>query len=251
MLNQKIKILDISFTLLKKDNFFITNRNKLSHFITINSEILLKLIKIKKLFEIYQRSETTIDSQLIYFYLKKKYPNIEINKLSGSSLVFDIIKNAKDNNRSILLIGSSNKSNIKAVQKIKKNKINVDGFSPLLVNNKLNDTDYTTFITLLKKIKPYYLLVGFGCPKQEYFINNYRGLLDENNVKVAIGIGGSIDFISGFEKRAPKVFIKLGFEWLFRLIQSPQRLYRHLKTYKIFTVFIKDYFFSKKNKSVH
>ena len=43
---------------------------------------------------------------------------------------------------------------------------------------------------------------------------------------LAIGVGGSIDLITGFRSPAPELFQKLGFEWLYRLLKNPRR---HLK----------------------
>jgi N-acetylglucosaminyldiphosphoundecaprenol N-acetyl-beta-D-mannosaminyltransferase len=46
------------------------------------------------------------------------------------------------------------------------------------------------------------------------------------SVKVAIGVGGAFDFISGRIKRAPKFVQKIGLEWLWRLILQPWRIKR-------------------------
>jgi N-acetylglucosaminyldiphosphoundecaprenol N-acetyl-beta-D-mannosaminyltransferase len=69
------------------------------------------------------------------------------------------------------------------------------------------------------------LFVAFGSPKQEIWIKNN---LEKIPVKVAIGVGGSFDFISGKVKRAPLLIRRLGLEWLFRLITQPWRLKRQL-----------------------
>jgi len=64
------------------------------------------------------------------------------------------------------------------------------------------------------------LFVAFGSPKQEKWIYENLSRLD---VKVAIGVGGSFDFISGNVMRAPVWIRKMGLEWLFRLITQPWR----------------------------
>ena len=43
---------------------------------------------------------------------------------------------------------------------------------------------------------------------------------------IFIGVGGSFDVLSGTKKRAPKLFIKLNLEWLYRIITEPKRLKR-------------------------
>lgn len=65
------------------------------------------------------------------------------------------------------------------------------------------------------------LFVAYGSPKQELWIK--RNLKKMPKVKVAMGIGGSFDFVAGRQKRAPKIMQKLGLEWLWRLIREPKR----------------------------
>lgn len=70
------------------------------------------------------------------------------------------------------------------------------------------------------------LFVAFGSPKQEIWI---KSNLSKLPVKIAVGVGGSFDMISGRVPRAPKLIRDLGFEWLFRLIIQPWRIKRQLK----------------------
>ncbi len=65
------------------------------------------------------------------------------------------------------------------------------------------------------------LLVAFGAPQQELWINRH---LHQLGVKVAIGVGGLFDFYSGRISRAPLWMRKIGVEWLYRLYQEPTRL---------------------------
>lgn len=69
------------------------------------------------------------------------------------------------------------------------------------------------------------LFVAFGHIKQEKWI---AGNLNKIPVKVAMGVGGAFDYLSGNTPRAPKFLRDLGFEWLFRLIIQPRRFKRQL-----------------------
>lgn len=60
-----------------------------------------------------------------------------------------------------------------------------------------------------------------GCPKQEIFIQRHKNNL---KCKLIMGVGGSFDIYSGEVKRAPKIMIKLGLEWLYRVITQPYRI---------------------------
>lgn len=65
------------------------------------------------------------------------------------------------------------------------------------------------------------LLVGLGMPKQEKWI--YNNLRKMPAVKLAMGVGGALDFISGRVRRAPRFAQKIGLEWLWRLFAQPDQ----------------------------
>jgi N-acetylglucosaminyldiphosphoundecaprenol N-acetyl-beta-D-mannosaminyltransferase len=67
------------------------------------------------------------------------------------------------------------------------------------------------------------LLVGFGNPKQELWLERNRHNLDCN---IAIGVGGTFNFIAGAVKRAPNWMRRSGTEWIYRIIQEPRRLWK-------------------------
>lgn len=70
------------------------------------------------------------------------------------------------------------------------------------------------------------LFVAYGFPKQEEWIAHNLPLLP---IKVAMGVGGAFDYLSGEVARAPFFIRAIGLEWLFRLIRQPWRLKRQLK----------------------
>lgn len=70
------------------------------------------------------------------------------------------------------------------------------------------------------------LFVALGSPKQEEWI--YKNI-DDLQVKVIMGVGGSFDMISGKVRRAPMLFQKIGIEWLWRLLIQPWRIKRQIK----------------------
>lgn len=69
------------------------------------------------------------------------------------------------------------------------------------------------------------LFVALGVPRQEKWIFENRFRLQ---VKVCMGVGGSLDVLSGKTKRAPGFFCKYGLEWLYRLYKDPRRFKRML-----------------------
>lgn len=78
-------------------------------------------------------------------------------------------------------------------------------------------------IDAINAANPDIVWVGLGTPKQDWWVANHRELL---NAPVLIAVGAAFDFHSGRVKQAPKWMQRSGLEWLFRLSQDPQRLWR-------------------------
>lgn len=70
------------------------------------------------------------------------------------------------------------------------------------------------------------LFVAYGAPKQDLWIARNRSRL---NVHMAMGVGGTFDFLAGVQVRAPRWMQRLAVEWLYRLIQEPSRWRRMLR----------------------
>jgi N-acetylglucosaminyldiphosphoundecaprenol N-acetyl-beta-D-mannosaminyltransferase len=64
--------------------------------------------------------------------------------------------------------------------------------------------------------------VGLGCPKQERWMARFRPLLD---APVLIGVGAGFDFLAGRKPLAPRWVQRSGFEWLYRMMSEPRRLW--------------------------
>lgn len=78
-------------------------------------------------------------------------------------------------------------------------------------------------VELVRRAAPDLLFVGLGAPRQELFIARHRLSW---NVPVAIGVGGSLDVLSGRARRAPGWVQAMGLEWFYRLVREPRRIGR-------------------------
>jgi N-acetylglucosaminyldiphosphoundecaprenol N-acetyl-beta-D-mannosaminyltransferase len=76
-------------------------------------------------------------------------------------------------------------------------------------------------LQMVRQAAPDVLVVGLGAPKQELWSYRFRG---EIHAKVALCLGGTIDFIAGNRPRAPRWMQKTGLEWLHRAASEPRRL---------------------------
>lgn len=64
------------------------------------------------------------------------------------------------------------------------------------------------------------LFVAFGCPAQDFWIEQYQ---EATGARLAMGVGGSFDYISGKVGRAPAWMRNANLEWLYRLMRQPWR----------------------------
>ncbi len=78
----------------------------------------------------------------------------------------------------------------------------------------------------INEARPDVLFVCLGAPKQEFFMHEH---CEELQVRLMIGLGGTLDGIAGTVKRAPRWMIKLQLEWLYRLIKEPRRIGRMMR----------------------
>ena len=100
-------------------------------------------------------------------------------------------------------------------------------------NGYIKDKD--AIMEYIKIIKPDIVLVALGIPLQENLIYKHINDFDKG---IFVGIGGSFDVLSGSKKRAPKLFIKLNLEWLYRIVKEPKRILRFIKNNIMFLIII-------------
>ena len=87
-------------------------------------------------------------------------------------------------------------------------------------------------------LQPDVILVALGIPAQELLIHKHLDRLEKG---VLVGVGGSFDVLSGTKKRAPKLFVKLNLEWLYRIACEPKRIKRFYQSnVKFFSVLKKE-----------
>ncbi len=71
------------------------------------------------------------------------------------------------------------------------------------------------------------LFVGMPTPRKERFMAAHRAAL---GVPFVMGVGGGIDVLAGLVRRAPAAWQRSGFEWLYRTLQEPRRMWRRYLT---------------------
>jgi N-acetylglucosaminyldiphosphoundecaprenol N-acetyl-beta-D-mannosaminyltransferase len=107
-------------------------------------------------------------------------------------------------------------------------------FSPPF--RKLSDDEDNQIVEELNNNAPDIIWVGLGSPKQDLWMYEHRKRI---NAPVMIGVGAAFDFLAGTKLQAPRWIRDNGFEWLFRLVTEPKRLWRrYLINYPLFVYYL-------------
>lgn len=88
----------------------------------------------------------------------------------------------------------------------------------------------------LQEVEPQILCVAFGHGNQECWIHDH--LHHFPSVRVAVGVGGAFNYLSGRARRAPRWMQKIGLEWLWRLCCEPHRFRRIVNAVIVFPVLV-------------
>ncbi|MEI6288460.1 MAG: WecB/TagA/CpsF family glycosyltransferase [bacterium] len=224
ILGVKINIIDFEEAIKKIEEFLLSDS---SHQVaTINPEFVLSAQKNNDFKTILNNADlATCDGAGLSwagnFLYCAKMPRVTgvdlteklfVQPLSNSKIYLlggddEVAKAVKDKYLDAPIVGAENGGQIKTG-------------SYLLENNK-------EVLSRINQSRANILLVAFGQIKQEMWIANNLKFLP--NIRVAIGIGGTFDYLSGRVKRAPAWMRHLGLEWLFRLLHQPKRITRIFK----------------------
>lgn len=140
-------------------------------------------------------------------------------RVTGVEIVQKLFEMLDKKSRSLYLLGAKQEVLHKLVERIGQEypNIKVLGYKDGYIQNK--DEVFEQMVAL----KPDVVLVALGIPAQEQLIYKHYDKFDKG---IFVGVGGSFDVLSGTKKRAPKIFIKLNLEWLYRITKEPKRIKR-------------------------
>ena len=203
---------------------------KQHYLVTLNPEIILEAQHDEEYFYILNHSNLNIPDGIgLKFAAWTMGENLE--RLTGVALTKQILKLAEDKNYKIGIVnwccGLSSIADIET-------SLNRDYPRLRFLVEDLERGEDLPENSRLKNFAPEIIFVTLGAPHQEKFI--YHNLTKLPSVKLALGIGGTFDFISGKTKRAPKIMRVFGLEWLWRLLAHPQN--RWLRAKRIFNAVV-------------
>ena len=191
--------------------------------VTANPETIMLTYENSELEKILLNDEVTIIPDGIGVVKGAKKLGIHIQeRIPGIELVETLLDFLNETKKTIYFYGSKQEVLDKLANKLESE---YPGISVLGLKNGYDNEDAEVFKDIQEK-KPDVILVAHGIPKQELIIDRYYNKLQKG---ICIGVGGSLDVLSGAKKRAPMIFRKLNIEWLYRIIKEPSRIKRFCK----------------------
>lgn len=200
----------------------MVNSRRPHYIATANVDFLVQAAKDVELRRILFDAHLVICDGTPLVWASRLLGNPLPERVAGSDIVPLVLKLAAEKGYRPFFLGATEASALKAIDNVKRKHPNIQiagYYSP--PHASLMDMDHEEIRRRITAVAPDLLFVGFGCPKQEKWINmHYRSL----GVPVCIGVGGTIDFLAGKIPRAPIWMQRSGTEWIFRMIQEPRRL---------------------------
>jgi N-acetylglucosaminyldiphosphoundecaprenol N-acetyl-beta-D-mannosaminyltransferase len=147
-----------------------------------------------------------------------KFPD----NLNGTDFIPKIIALGTQHQKSFYLLGSK-------TDHVEKTKCKLEKVYPGIQIKGVHDGFFSEdqepeIVRQINQLGIDILIVGMGVPRQELWIDKYKNEL--SSVKLCIAGGAIIDFMSGNIKRAPVWIRKIYFEWIYRLMLEPKRMWK-------------------------
>lgn len=197
---------------------------------TPNPEIILAAQKDEEYFYILNQADLAI-ADGFGLVIAGHLQGQKLTRLTGSDITLELLNKAETEKHSVAILnwnaGLSSAPEIKKALRASWPRLE---FEVLDVPReaRLTPAELKTLETLAPKI----VFCSLGAPWQEKLL--WRSLPQLKTVRIAIGVGGSFDFITRKAIRAPLIWRKIGVEWLWRLIKQPRRFKRIWKATVVF-----------------
>jgi len=187
-----------------------------------------------KLKKIFNSSGLTTPDGMGVVYCMKLLGYQDVGRVYGPDLMKAVCSISKQQKYSHFFYGGSPgvAEKLKAALSKQFNGLDVCGtYSPPFRPLTLEEDKYVC--RLINKANPDIVWVGISSPKQEIWMADH---INKLNASVLIGVGAAFDYLSGNKKQAPVLIQHSGFEWLYRFILEPARLWKRYIKYPYFVL---------------
>ena len=197
----------------------------LSHQVcTVNPEFVVDAMRDLSFAQVLRRADLRVADGVGILWAARMQGFRLPERITGSDGIYRICDRAAEEGWRVFFLGAAPGVAARAAKSLS------DRYPGLVIAGAYagspQDRDWPIILRTLRAASPDVLLVAFGHPRQDMWIDRHRADLP---VGVAIGVGGAFDFVAGVTARAPLWIRRLGLEWMHRLAKEPWRWRRMSK----------------------
>lgn len=208
-------------------------KGNLQHVVTINPEFLVEAQGNGKFLEVLKKADwRLVDGVGVFF--AALIQGQKLTRGSGVDLVLKVCAKAPTMGWRIFLLGGGESVADLASQRLRERfkLLQVMSFRGSRNISSETEEERRQAVEMINEFKPHFLFVAYGSPIQDLWIARNRSAL---SVGLAVGVGGSFDYLVGKIYRAPRWVRAIGLEWLVRFILQPRK--RGKRIFKAAVVF--------------
>lgn len=223
MLNTYVNNITLQETLTTVEQMI--QDNKKAYVVAVNVDVIIKIEQDDYLKKIVDEADIVLTDGKPLIWISKLHKRPVKEKVSGSDLVPSLCALSAEKKYTVFILGGREGIAEKARQQLEKTypDIRIVGTYAPRFGFEQDEKELDKINGLISEAHPELLIVCLGCPKQEkYIYENYQ----KYNAKVSICAGATVDFLAGNVKRAPQWVSELGFEWFYRFLQEPKRMFK-------------------------
>ncbi len=199
------------------------------HVATPNSEMLVEAARNPAFKSVLNRTSLNLPDSAGLLWAANRAKQRLPQRVTGVDTVIDLCKELNDATP-VFLLGAAPGIAEQAAQRLQAMNPRLQIAGTFSGSPKAEDAE--AIVQRINASHARLLLVAYGAPAQDLWIAHHLPRMP--SVRVAMGIGGTFDFLAGTKKRAPQFLQTLSLEWLWRLLMEPSRLPRILRATVVF-----------------
>lgn len=202
-------------------------RKEMLHIATVNPEYIMRARTDTTFKQVLTHCLTVADGHGVVWALRIRGDQ-GVERISGVALAEEIVKHAATYHEKVFLLGAQPGVAERAATQLRQKypQLQMSWYEGAKTVRVEKNEEASMTIAKINAFEPDYLLVAYGSPYQDLWIEENRPYL---RVRVAMGVGGTFDEWAGVAAACPNWIDALGFKWLWRLTHEPWRMTRVVK----------------------
>ena len=224
VLGSRVHLISVSRTVDFMEDWIDTPDGKCRRIVVTGFHGLWEAHKNVRLQSILNSAELWVPDGIAPIWIARLYGHRKAQRAPGAAIMREFFQRASHKGYRSYFYGDTDRT-LSALQTTLANQYPrhtiAGAYSPPF--RPLSPAEDAEIIERINAARPDVLWVGLGMPKQDVWIYDR---LDRLNVPVAIGVGAAFAFVAGTVPRCPEWIGAMGFEWVYRFLKEPKKLWR-------------------------